>query len=773
MAHRLSVLFILAISTALLTCTLPQELAAQTAETRSFDYAMRPPMPYHFTNLDLDLTLDDGLKLKGEATYRFRPTLRSNEPILLHAAHMDLSGITLDGAEVEYRASNDTLLIIPDDTLAAAQDYRLRIIYTTEPRFGLLKDYDGTIRTSFLPKSHRHWMPVFDHPRNSLNLTLNVTRPNGGEVIRTEADKPVPVTGIGFAIGSFEREETLVGIRTVALHSPIGKLSQDEKSRYLRTAYRTVSEVQSLLNQEPPFQTLHLVLLEDHQWERKSYGAGMGFIYRNKGNIEAQIRRIVLAQWLGVMKREEQWLEARSTHLLQSTLASLFTDSDSFEKSPEGVDEPNAPATLYEQFSDTEWYLWTKAVKRWEATSTPLLQAAKKHLTDFVAEGEEVYDWMNLADFLYRQTGYRLYDIPQLQTPASPDTILYDVTVSEDEMAGRIYLRFQAKDSTFNELANARLTLIYGDHNVTENLTFSGKTDSLAINPDGLPLNIFVIPADSLPIAFDLHKPFSYWLHQLRSAESTADRAAAADKLSEHAENPDLQLAMLDILSNVEAPQVKAGLLSTLAVLTDGGVGTEQHFIKALGSESTAVRLAGLRALGNYPGNEQAIRNARRWALRGVQDTVVQTAVTVYRQIADSASFYKLGERIVTQDTTGIYAGIVAKQFIAMADTSKALAIADQFVNSMYKYEVRSEMLSILLGHDRARESWSNRFTNLLEDHDPRIRFQVLRAASFLGEQALVEIEKRMEDEYDARVYLQMKEALASKEEVGGKTASE
>ncbi|MDZ7680714.1 MAG: hypothetical protein U5J63_03120 [Fodinibius sp.] len=77
----------------------------------------------------------------------------------------------------------------------------------------------------------------------------------------------------------------------------------------------------------------------------------------------------------------------------------------------------------------------------------------------------------------------------------------------------------------------------------------------------------------------DEYKPAPFLIHEFRNGTTVKQRAAAARKLGHHADNPDLQLAIKDFMSNETEPKVSAALLRSFADITNGATGTEQTFL--------------------------------------------------------------------------------------------------------------------------------------------------------------------------------------------------
>src|SRR5699024_8799906 len=114
---------------------------------------------------------------------------------------------------------------------------------------------------------------------------------------------------------------------------------------------------------EYPYQRLHIVILNDHFWEQKPYGASVIYLYKNKGSLLNQLRRGLYAQWFGVYQHEARWANAEPIQLFQTVLHYKISDNPIFLKN-ENTPEADF-STVYETYSVNRWNFWQQ-MPQWQ-----------------------------------------------------------------------------------------------------------------------------------------------------------------------------------------------------------------------------------------------------------------------------------------------------------------------------------------------------------------------------------------------------------------------
>jgi len=146
------------------------------AQAQSFDYKSYPKLDFNFQSLELDLGLQpQNLRIDGAAKYQIEANVSGADTLTLYASRLDISSVSVNEESADYSLSNDSLFVLVDDSSEAGQKYTVNIRYSGSPKFGLLKDKNGTVWTSQLPKTQRHWMPIIDHPsKRYYSLRMNI-----------------------------------------------------------------------------------------------------------------------------------------------------------------------------------------------------------------------------------------------------------------------------------------------------------------------------------------------------------------------------------------------------------------------------------------------------------------------------------------------------------------------------------------------------------------------------------------------------------------------
>ena len=239
-------------------------------------------------------------------------------------------------------------------------------------------------------------------------------------------------------------------------------------------------------------------------------------------------------------------------------------------------------------------------------------------------------------------------------------------------------------------------------------------------------------------------------------SEEKQDRILAAELLSYHSENPDLQLALSDVLAFEEDSEVIAAINSTMAQFTAGAFGTEEKFLNDLRSDSKDVKLASIKALVNYPSNEM-VRNAiRSEIIRNEDDELFTTALGVYQQMATGDELMSVAKRIQRTDTVGTKVLHVLFSSDSLHYHPESVEVAETYLQNDYPFSTRKFALKFLQQYDLDVERWSERLDFLTADRDPRIRFlgyeSVLKFKT--TSEALVYMRSSGLDESDPRILL-------------------
>lgn len=749
-------------------------------QAQTFDHETYPKLDFDFKHLELDLGFQpQNLRMDGAAKYTVEANIDDADTVIVYASHLDISDVQVNGDEANYQLSNDSLLVPLQEEVVAGDTYELTIRYSGDPRFGLLVNAHENAWASLLPKAQRHWIPIVDNPHNELSTTLNISVPaeyqvwasgskTGEEAASEEIvtyhfeSEEIPASAITFAAGEFESDSRTAGNTLLNLAVEEALSDTVETAPLLETAGDYLETVEDSLEMEYPFSDLNIIVLSDHTWEPKSWGASTVYLYLNRGDLEAQLLRGVVGQWFGVFQREAQWSQADAMNVHQTLLAQQIGDSTRLqnEDSPEYVFN-----TTYDGFEVQRWNEWQRYVDEWEGASVAHKVAELK--ADLLDKLPPVVSWNTYADYWYQNSGQPVFEIPVFETETEEesteepaDSVAYKVDYSLDEAEGELVLTFTAKEGMFEELTTLPALETYPNSTDTSEVTFTGNDDTVMLRVDPT-ISTLLLDTSAYPeLHLDEIKPSSFLLFELREGETLEQRREAAGALGHHSDNPDLQLAIKDFLQQDLEPEIQAALLSSLSNITQGATGTEETFFNALQDENQVVRDSALTALQHYESNETVQRQVRSVAMAAEDTETFVKAVRVLTAISNSSVLDSFVEELIDRNVDEERAIITIREMANTGETGEAVSKAELFTDNDYPYIVRESALELLIQHDEDAESWLLRAESLLDEADPRIRMLVLKALERHSNDATAEfLQEYRQDEYDARVYHQLQEA--------------
>jgi len=751
---------------------------------QSFDHEKYPKLDFDFKSLQLDLGVQpQNLMIDGSAQYEIEANISGADTVILYASRMDISSVSVDQQKVEYSLHNDSLFVPLPEPSKAGQAYQLRIRYSAGPKFGLLKNGNGTIWTSQLPKSQHHWVPIVDNPHVELKTTFNIAVPagyrvwatgekTGEEAVNVDAmryhftsEQEVPASGIFFAAGKFESKMATYGVKKINLVTEQAVADSIDNQQLLQQAYDYVGEIEDSLQVEYPYDRLHVLVMEDHMGETKSWGASSIYLYKNRGDLQTQLLRGIIAQWFGSYQREAQWSQANAITLYQMLSYRSIKQQDGLLR---GKDMPAFPSSVYDGFGSDRWNSWMEGWTKW--TNTGEKEVIEQARNGALQNLPSVVSWDDYAQYWYRRSGQPIFKAPSFTIPRDSvaktseepaDSVAYKVTYHLNEQDGTLKLNFEALYGIYKELTTINAYEIYGSEVDTSEVTFTGAQDSVVLKVDPMISTLRLEAPDRPGLYLDQYKPAPFLIYELQNAQSVKARAEAARKLGYHADNPDLQLAIKDFINRELEPEVRAALLSSLADITQGATGTEDQFLNALNSDQLVIRNAALMALQHYTENPQVRSQVQQLAENTGDFNRYQKAVQVLMTISTPEQFKTFVDGITQTDSVGHRATFAIQELANMGAIEEAIKKAGLFMDEDYSYSIRKTALQILVQHDHAPENWLDRAKELLSSADPRIRFLIIKGLQKNRNQEITDyLSEYLPDEYDARVYKEIEQML-------------
>lgn len=761
-------------------------LAPVALKAQSFDYKSHPKLDFNFNRLELDLGIQpQNLRIDGAAHYQLTANVSQADTVILYAAHLDISSASVNGKEADFMLHNDSLFIPLGQPTKAGDSLSVDIRYSGSTTFGLLKDAHETVWTSLLPNTQRHWVPIVDNPQVALKTKFNISVPSGFSVWATgaktgeeavsvdamtyhfESKNPVPASSIAFAVGHFDKVSSSAGGKQINVITEQAVQDSTGGDKLAQQAADYLTQIQDSLQVDYPFSQLNVVVLPDHNWETKQWGAATIFLYRNRGNLQAQLLHGLIGQWFGVHQREAEWSQANAINLYQTMLQQTLADSVVALKNSDVPD--STVKTVYDGFGVRRWNQWQHSWKQW---NNPVKRIMTDTKTDVLKRLSPVVSWNDYARLWYQKSGQPLFDssdlplIPDTSSSsvdeAAPDSVAYKVVYSLNEREGKLKLRFSATYGVYKQLTSIKAYEVYPNKTDTSEVTFTGAQDSVMLQVDPM-ISTLRLEAPGRPkLHLDEFKPASFLIYELHNAKTVNQRAAAARKLGYHADDPDLQLAIRDFMNKEPDPKVKAALLGSLGDITQGAAGTEDTFLKALQSDNEDVRNAALMALQHFKNNPTVKDRVEGIARNASNDELFQKATKVLTSIESPEEFNSFAGSITQQDSVGARSIFVIQQLANMGQVDEAVKKANLFTESEFSYEIRSRALGILIQHDHTPADWLSRAKELLGDADPRIRYLVLRGLQRNQDKEITDyLNAHIQDEYDARVYKKMNALLS------------
>ncbi len=748
---------------------------------QSWDYEKYPRMNVEYIHLDADLRIgEDGL-IEGDVLYEVRIKSNRTDSVRLHASGLNILQIAVNDDVKDYRVSDDELIIYLENSYDVGERIQLSIQYDSEPRFGVHMNSDATMWTSQLPKAVRHWLPVMDHPRVEFTADLNITHASHYDVVATgrrssselisvdeevttfSSNRPVPATSIAWAVGDFtqiatttasveglaERDAAVFESRTDPQIYLYGESESVDRELLVEaaSAYRQILDD---LGAEFPYRDMHIVVLEEDYWEVRNDAAGIVFVYKPHGNLVQQIQHGIIGQWIGTYLRSEQWADSDAINILKADIAKRLFDFEIFE-----------PAD-YEPYDRLSGYELSKWKHYLDSGDLDYLLADVAQIRDeILTDNNSVLDWQSFAMKIYENTGQPYFERftpgePERVDEEDKEPIVYTARIEWEEGASAAEIYFEARDieRVVTELATVKVEEVTLNEVREHEVTFTGTEDGVVINVSTALDNILLTVKDREDLVLDEVKPFYFWIHQLRYHEEIKRRAEAAAALSRFPENPDLQLALSDILMDESEPEVVAAILTSISELTQGASGTDERFLRYSSSgHPDEVRKAAVEALAHFHGNESVISRLRNTIIQTTNRDLRRSAIYSLDQVTDASRFASIAEDLVTRDPVLKDVPLILSLLAEKGEGELAVNLASTFVAGEFPYETRKQSLDIMLEIDQSASNWMNRLPDLLSDRNPRIRYQAVAALDKLNAQQKQEIVRNhLDDEHDARI---------------------
>lgn len=738
--------------------------------SQNWDYQKYPKLDISLQHLNADIHIDEFGAMEGDVLYRATVNIDDPDSLVFDASRLNILGVWVNDAQKEFSAQNEQLVIYLDQVFASQSVLNIRIQYEANPKFGVLRDVNRTKWTSQLPKSTRHWLPVIDHPRAEFTTEFVFTYPSGNSMIANgrmvesgvvsvdeergtfETNRPIPATAIGWAVGNFSEigSGSVTRLRRDGNQSPVqvrvySESDVETDTNYADVAGNAIQTVRDKLRVPYPYSDLDIVMLDNDFWETKPYAAGMIFVYRDHGDIAQQIRRGVISQWIGTSVREEQWSDADAIHAIHAMLSNQLFE---FEGDTGEAFEPYDIFSPY-SFSKWEYFMSSNALNRFKAS-------LDSSLNNILNENYNILSWNDLSEIIYRINGQPFFEAfkpGEIDVEEEPP-VVYRATAEWNETDNTIQINFEAVNQSVNELVTVSVEEITFQDAKQHEVTFTGQSESSVISVSSGIENIQLNIESRDDIQLDVEKPFMFWIYQLRNSTVPEEREEAAKALADFEDNPDLQLALDDIIRVESNPQVYAEIVRSLSKLTAGDSGMDQRFLDySTDQQHSAVRKAAVEALADFQNNERVISRLQNIILQSGNSELQEVAIQSLAEVTDPARFSTIAGDIVSREPVLDHIPLILRLLAEQGEEESAIEMASTFIAEQFPYEVRKDALELILEYDRSSASWEDRLPELFGDAHPGIRYHAASALEYVSASARSNlVEQALQEEYDERI---------------------
>lgn len=737
---------------------------ASSLSAQTFDYEKFPKLDFKTEHLKGDIRVTDQVTIEGDIEYTIRFQIGNVDSLILNAVKMQVEDVVFNERTTDFEVVDDQLVVFIDEEIERNDPATVRIRYIAEPVFGLHQNYLGTIYSSLLPLASRHWLPGIDHPSLSFTTDLSITHPSARQVIsngRVEGSEvaavdeettrfrsryPVTSASLFFAIGEYDQIVVENSNYSVIVSSEMPGIDEQEAETLASEVIELLEFFTDYTGADYPYSTVQILLLNDLKWEVRNYAGGIILADLNL-DLSDQVRYGVLGQWAGLLASAMQWSEPEAVQILKGYLANAAgMELNSDWEMPD-------TETLYNAFVINDLLKW-----RYYLDSNPELNSVIGITIDNLFRSSGVqYDWASFSRILYDETGQPFFDKPEFtrpETEAEPE-YRYLASMEWEEGEEEVLIRFIAEGDAIDELVTVTAIEYSLNESRQRTLDFTGSEEEVVLSVSAGIDNLQLKIAERDDVILEQEKPFMFWIYQVQNDENPDNRSEAAVGLRQYTDNPDLQLALLDILNIETNPQVYAEIIRTLSFATAGASGTEQVFLeRASENQPEVIQAAAATALSAYSGNQQAISRLRSLAQNSEYEEVRRRSLEALADITESSSYRNIVETLMLRENLLYEVPYMLNLLAEAGERESAVRFSDTFLSREFPYSVRLSVLDLVLEYDQSARSWENRLQNLLFDRDPRMRYHAADALGRISDEAREELKERiLADEFDERVY--------------------
>jgi len=737
------------------------------------DYAEEPALAIVFDNVHLTLEPDTSLhEVKGVATWYLSKIDHVPDTLTFSLYRGEIYSVRVNDDRVDFTYTRNQLnlplvSVAPNDSL-----FKIEITYTAKPAFGVHASKSGLYWSSMLPGAGSDLFPSVQLASVSVTTDIRIIVPNSWKAIANGFDagttllhddrrlyhwrstKAIPVVDIALAYGPMDSHTIRTGDIDIQIFSESGTELPISAATLLNTTSDLLSRAESILQVPYPFESLNLIVLNDHLWEPKTASAGLIKLYLNAGDLEHQLVRGVAAQYFGSFQRSFSLADAN--HVLKYQVR-LFTLLNPDILLPDFDNDYIPHGTLWNQFSPQSWlsvYAWMKEY----GDGSRLFQP--EQLTKLLSYGSGSFSSIDYLMMLEED----LPRFPTLTDATLQPVQLFSVIYTHDDENQRISIEF-IPESVYNDRYIPVVVRQFTD-GTTIDLEFqiASRGDRISINTNGFTNNLYILNSDKY-LRFTEIKPAEFWRFQLRNDADYSKRLEAAEGFGRSSDDPDIQLFLQDLIRTEPDEHVRSRLVQSFAQLTRGATGTQQRFITWLTDPSELVRTQAMIALKGYKQNQPAMDAVYRVISTSQDISLVNLAISTYFSIASSSEFFATGRGLLVEDQIDLLFTRTILPLIIQTEEGRNFAPnLMQYLEKEFPFFIRNVAFEILKDAEISASYWQDLLPILLADSDPRVRYLSVPFLNKIDSDSASTIASELvQNEYDVRVLQQLQELLPNR----------
>jgi hypothetical protein len=756
------------ISVVFLILLYPSVVSAQL-----IDYTEKPALAIVFDNVHLTLEPDTSFhQVKGVATWYLRKIDQVPDSLSFSLYRGEIHSVRVNEVRVDFSYTKNKLYlplvsVAPTDSL-----FKIEITYTAKPAFGVHASTTSLYWSSMLPGAGSDLFPSVQLPSVSVTTDIRLIVPNSWKALANgfaagttllhddrrlyhwRSTSAIPVVDIAMAFGPMDSHIIRSGDIDIQIFSESGSELPISPTTLLNITSDLLSKAESILQIAYPYESLNLIVLNDHLWEPKTASAGLVKLYLNAGDLEHQLVRGVAAQYFGSFQRSFSLADAN--HILKYQVR-LFTLLNPDIQLPDFDNDYIPHGTPWNQLSPQSWlsvFAWMKEY----GDGSRLFQP--EQLAKLLSYGSGSFSSIDYLMMLEED----LPRFPTLSDATLQPVQQFSVLYTHDDENQRISIEF-IPDSVYNDRYIPVLLRQFSDGTTTDlEFQIGSRGDRISINANGFTNNLYLLNSDKY-LRFTEIKPAEFWRFQLRNDADYSKRLEAAEGFGRISDDPDIQLFLQDLIRTEPDEHVRSRLVQSFAQLTRGATGTQQRFITWLTDPSELVRTQAMIALKAYKQNQTAMDAVYRVISTSQDISLVNLAIDTYFSIAPSSEFFATGRGLLVEDQKDLLFTRTILPLIIQTEQGRNFAPnLMQYLESEFPFFIRNVAFEILKDAEISASYWQDLLPILLADSDPRVRYLSVPFLNKIDQDSASTIASELvQNEYDVRVLQQLQELLPNR----------